>query len=495
VDKSLVHKTIIEISGIMKIKSLLLLLICFVVVGKNLAQDTTVITGPLTLKQCVDIALKNNVDVNRSELQMENSKVNLTLAKGNMLPFVSGNINHGLSSGRAIDPFTNSYVNQNLSYADYGLNGQVALWNAGSIRNNIRANSFNYQASQMDFQQQKDNITISVILAYLQVLNNIEQLNAAQQQLEVSRKQVERLEILNKDGAISPADLYNLKGEYGTNQLNVVAIKNTLETSKVDLAQLMNIPYSHDLALEKINTEKELSLYEGTSQQIYQQAMQNLALIKAVDLRKEGALKSVKSARGQLYPSLVLNGNLSTNYSNAATVQNYVSSADVLTDSYVLLNSEKLPVYSPQDNYTSDKISYGSQWKNNFASSFSIGLQIPILNGLSARGNLNRSKIEVKRTNLEAKTTKTVLQQQIEQAYVNMNSAYERYQTLTQQVNDYQESFRIAEVRFNAGAITSVDYLIVKRSVDNANINLIAAKYDYILRTKILDFYQGRLSF
>ena len=142
-----------------------------------------------------------------------------------MLPFISGNINHGISQGKTIDPFTNSYVNQNLSYADYGLNGQVALWNAGSIRNNIRANSLNYQASKMDFQQQKDNITISVILAYLQVLNNNEQLNAAQQQLEVSRKQVERLEVLNKDGAVSPADLYNLKGDYGTNQLNVVKSK------------------------------------------------------------------------------------------------------------------------------------------------------------------------------------------------------------------------------------------------------------------------------
>jgi outer membrane protein len=347
----------------------------------------------------------------------------------------------------------------------------------------------------MDLQQQKDNITIGVILAYLQVLNNNEQLNTAQQQLEVSRKQVERLEVLNKDGAISPADLYNLKGDYSTNQLNLVTIKNTLESSRVDLAQLLNIPYSRDLVLEKINTDQEFSLYEGTSQQIYQQAMQNLAMIKAVDLRKEGALKAVKSARGQLYPSLVLNGNLSTNYSNSAATQDYVSTADVPTDSYVLLNSEKLPVYTPQSTYTSDKISYGSQWKNNFASSFSIGLQIPILNGLSARSNLNRSKIDVKRTDLVAKSTKTQLQQQIEQAYVNMNTAYERYQTLTQQVKDYTESFRIAEVRFNAGAMNSIDYLIVKRSVDNANINLIAAKYDYILRTKILDFYQGRLTF
>lgn len=479
----------------MKIKSLLLLLVCFLGVRNGFAQDTDSLTGTLTLKQCVDIALKNNADVNRSELLMEGSKVNLMLAKGNLLPFIGGNVNHGLRQGRSLDPFTNSYTTQNLSYADYGLNGQLALWNAGSIRNNIQANSLNYQASKMDLQQQKDNVTINVILTYLQVLNNNEQLNAAQQQLEVSRKQVERLDILNKDGAISPADLYNLKGEFGSNELNVVAIKNTLESSKVDLSQWLNIPYSRDLTLEKINTESGLSLYQGTSQQIYQQAMQNLAMIKAVDLRKEGALKAVKSARGQLFPTLAFNSNLSTNYSNAASVQNLINTTDVPTESYVLLNSQKLPVYASQPTYANQKISYGSQWKNNFASSFSVGLQIPILNGLSARGNLNRSKIEVRRTDLEARTTKTLLQQQIEQAYVNMNSAFERYQTLTQQVSDYQEAFRVTEVRFNAGALNSVEYLIAKRNVDNANINLIAAKYDYILRTKILDFYQGRLSF
>ncbi len=204
----------------------------------------------------------------------------------------------------------------------------------------------------------------------------------------------------------------------------------------------MNIPYSSDLQLEKINTEAELSLYNGTSRDIYQQAMQNLAMIKAVDLRKEGALKAVKSARGQLFPSLVLNGNLGTNYSNAATVQNFVSTTDVPTDSYVLLNNDKLPVYAPQSSYTSQKISYGSQWKNNFNSSFGLGLRIPILNGLSTRSNLNHAKIAVKRTDLEAKTTKTALQQAVEQAYVNMNSAFERYQTLEQQVKDYAEKPR-----------------------------------------------------
>src|SRR5215216_2793096 len=109
----------------MKMKSLFLVLICFVMRQKDFAQDTSFKSGTLTLKQCIEIAWKNNVDVNRSELQMENNKVNFTLAKGNLLPFISGNINHGISQGRTIDPFTNSYVDQNLSYANYGVDASL----------------------------------------------------------------------------------------------------------------------------------------------------------------------------------------------------------------------------------------------------------------------------------------------------------------------------------------------------------------------------------
>ncbi len=479
----------------MKKKILLLLSISFLIAKKNFAQDSAVNNRTLTLKECVDTALKYNADVYRSDLQMQNEKVNVTLAKGNMIPFISGNINHGVSQGRAIDPFTNSYVNQNLTYANYGLNGSIYLWNGGSIQNNIRANSLSYEASKMDLQQQKENVTINVILTYLQVLNNDEQLNAAQQQAEVTRKQVERLAILFKDGVIAPATYYDTKGQLASDELNVVNLKNALETSKVNLAQLMNIPYSTDLQVQKINAETELGAYEGTSQQIYQQAIENLAMVKAADLRKLSAAKAVKAARGQLFPSLVLNSGLGTNYSNAATISTISGTTNVPTDNYVLLNSDKVPVYAPQNIYNTEKIRYGNQWKNNFNSNISIGIQIPILNGLQARSGINKAKIEELRVTLEAKTTKTQLQQAVEQAYVNMSSAFERYLTLTEQVKDFAESFRAAEVRFNAGVITSVDYLIVKNNYDRSNINLIAAKYDYILRTKILNFYQGKAFF
>ncbi|QEC69958.1 TolC family protein [Panacibacter ginsenosidivorans] len=478
----------------MKKKSIFLGIVLLVILQKNFAQDTTNISGTLTLKQCVDIALKNNIDINRSELDMQDSKVYLTQAQGNRLPYISGTINHGLSQGRAIDPFTNSYINQNLSYANYNLGANLYLWNAGSINNNVRASSLNFEASKMDWQQQKDNVTIQVILAYLQVLNNQEQLNAAVQQASVTRSQVERLAVLDKDGAIAPSTYYDTKGQLASDELSIVSLKNAVETSKLDLAKLMNVNYSKDMALEKIDISSALAIYDGTSQQVYDQAIKNLAMIKAVDLRKESAAKSLKAAKGQLYPSLILNGGLGTNYSNAASVAVLKGTSDVQTDNYVNVNDEKYFLYSPQNIYDSKKISYGDQWKNNFNSSVSIGIQIPILNGLQARSKVKQAVIQEKRSDINAKTAKTQLQQAVEQAYIDMNSAYERYQTLTSQVEDLTVSFKAAEVKFNAGVLTSVDYLLIKNKADNSNINLIAAKYDYILRTKILDFYQGKLS-
>jgi len=474
-------------------KIFLLATVFFAAMQIGFTQDS-LLSGTLSLKQCIDIALKNNIDINRSEFDMQDSKVTLTQSKANRLPFMSGSINHSFSQGKTVDPFTNSYVDQKLTSASYSLGADLYLWNAGSINNLVRGDALNLEASKMDLQQQKDNVTISVILAYLQVLNGAEQLNAAIQQADVTRKQVERLDVLNKDGAIAPSTYYDTKGQLASDELNIIALKNALETSKLELTKLMNVTYSKDMQLEKIDINAGLAIYDGTSQQIYDMAMKNLALIKAADLRTASASKFVKSAKGQLYPKLVLSGGLGTNYSSAAATQTLVSSSDVITDNFVNIDNEKFSVYAPQGVYNENKITYGNQWKNNFNSYVGIGIQIPILNGLQARGRVNTAKIQEKRSTVEAKTTKTQLQQAVEQAYLNMNTAFERYNKLTSQVDDLTISFQAAEVRFNAGAINSVDYLIIKSKADNANINLIAAKYDYILRTKILDFYQGKLS-
>ena len=457
-----------------------------------MAQPTT--SQKYTLQQCLDIAISNNLDVKTAASKIENSDANARQAKAIAVPNVSGSIAQGISQGRSINPYTNSYIDQQINTAQYGLNASLVLWNGSSIQNNIKQNQLALEASKKDYEQAKNDLTINVILAYLQILSNQDQLELAKQQAAVTKQQVERLELLFKDGAIAPATLYDQKGQFGNDQLNIIATQNALETSKIQLVQYMNIPYSAGMELEPM-TAQSFDRYPYTIEEIATQAMQRMALVKAAELRLKVAGKAVAVAKGQLTPTLSLNGFLGTNYSNAATSLQYINTTDVATNNYVLINNNKSIVYTPQDNYNTIPISYGSQWVNNLNSYIGLGLQIPILNAAKIRTALKLAHINEQLSKVQSQTIQTKLRQSIEQAYINMKTAYDKLTLLEQQVKDYTESFRAATVKFEAGAITSVDYIIAKNNMDHANTNLIASRYDYILKTKRLDYYQGKSLF
>jgi len=459
------------------------LLFCLLIIAQQ---------NKLTLQQCVDTALKNNFDIQQNGLRMQTAEINWRQAKLNLLPNLNGFASQSINQGRSIDPFTNAYNNEKYNSAGYGLNSQTTLFQGLAAQNLIKENSLNYQASNMDWQQAKDNATINVILSYLQVLNNEDLLTQAQNQADYSQKQVDRLEVLNKQGAVSPSDLSNLRGLLGNDQLSIINSKNALESSKINLCQLMNIPYDKNIELEKINAESYAAKYDQTSENIYQAALQQFAQVKAVDLRKQSAEKAIKVQRGQLFPRLTFNVNANTNYSSAASQSIFLNTTDVPSSDYVVVNGSQTPVIRKQSNFSSEKISYNKQLNNNLYNTFSLDLNIPIFNSLYQRNRIKLAKIDVKNADLVAKTTKTQLQQSIELAYANMTAAADRYKTLLGQVNAYTESFRAAEIRFNSGVGTSIDYGLAKNYLDQANINLITAKYDYVLRTKILDYYQGK---
>jgi len=447
----------------MKKKSTLLAMMFVVIAWKSFAQDTAALTGTVTLKQCIDIAIKNNLQVNENDFIAQNNRVSVQQALGNMLPYISGNISQNESQGRAISSFTNTYVNQSLSLGNYNVNGTEYLWNGGSIRNNLAANKLTYQASRMDLQQQKDLITINVILGYLTILSTKAQLNASIQQLESTREQEQRYKTQDSSGALSnPQTLTDLEGQVASNELGIIGLQNTLESAKIALVQYLNLPYA-SFEVQELEAPAPV-LYDAQADLIFQEAMQNLALIKSAHFKTLSAIKAFKAARGQLWPTLTLNGGLASNYSSAAT------------------------------STTGGKIPYGQQLSNNFNNYFGLGLSIPILQGFQYKSKVDLARITEKRTSFEEKITQTTLQQNVKQAYINMQTSFDKYQKTTEAVKAYQESFRIAEVRFNAGLYTSLEYITAKNNVDQANINLIAAKYDYIVRTKILDYYQGKLS-
>ncbi len=419
------------------------------------------ISQRLTLQQCIDSALTNNIGVKQNKLLVDVSEVNWRQSKANQLPDLNANANHGINQGRSIDPFTNTYINQSINYAGYGINSGVVLFNGMNLQNTVRQNATALEASKMELQQTKDNLVLNVILAYLQVLNNEDQLSSTSKQAEISQKQLERLEILDKQGAISPSQVSDVRGQLMNDQLAIVDLRSALENSKLNLTQLMNVPYNKSIVLERIDVNQMLERYAESSSDIYQNALQQFSQVKAVELRTRSAEYALKAAKGQLYPTVSLSGNVQTNYSSAA--QN-----------------------------AGRKIAYNEQLGNNVFSGLNLGVRIPIFNGFQVKNRIRLADIELKNNELIEENTKIQLRQQIQQAYLNMTNAYERYKVLLEQVKAYEQSFRAAEARFNGGVGNSVDFLIAKNNLDRANINLISATYDYALRTKILDYYNGK---
>ena len=466
---------------------------CLIILSPVLAysQADTV----LTLQQCIDIAIKNNLEVKKSELLLETGKLNYNQAKEYLLPTINGQIDHGINQGRNINPFTNTYVDQQLTYGNYSLNGDLTLFSGLQNLNRIKQASLAFEAGKMDFQQAKDLVTINVITSYLLVLDNTELLAQASKQLEVSKKQVERLEILEKEGANkSPSDLYDIKGTYGDNQLGFVNATSTLETSKLNLIQILNIPYKKGVKLQPISAQDLAKQAPGSAEDVYAIALQQLALVKAATLRRQSAEKGVKVAKGALWPTVSLFGGLYTNYSSAAQRSVFTDSTTVNTGQFINTPAGQQSVFARQANFSNRNIGYYDQFKNNYSTQFGISIKIPILNYFQNRNKVTQAKIDLKNYQYIEENTRIKLRQDVEQAYLNMESAYNRYNALQEQVKAYSESFRIAEIRFNAGVLNSVEYVLAKNYLDRANLNLINARYDCFIYNKIIDYYQGRLA-
>jgi len=446
----------------------------------------------MTLRECIETGLANNFDVQQRHLQMQSDEANWKQSRLNVFPDLNAAAGHSYNQGRSIDPFTNSPVTESFSSSNYSISSGIVLFNGLSILNDIKQNSMTYKAASMDWQQEKDNLTITIILAYLQVLSNADQLILARNQADLTAQQVARLEALNKEGAIKPSDLSDLKGQYASDQISIIDTENSLELAKINLCRLMNIPYRKDLVLEKIEPESIAPGYGDTPDKIYQTALENLALIKAAEFRKRSAERAIKVAQGQLYPRLTFGGTFFTNYSSVANQSTYINTTDFVSDDYVVVNGSPSPVIYKQDNFSNNKIGYTDQLDNNISNSFGFSLTVPLFNALSQRNRIKQARLTFKNMELAESTTKIQLSQDIDRAYVNMNTSADRYKTILLQVVAFTESFRAAGIRFQQGVGTSIDYLITKNSLDRANISLIIAKYDFVLRTKILDYYQGK---
>jgi outer membrane protein len=415
-----------------------------------------------TLQQCIDLALKNNIPVKQSELEAQRVKTRWNQSRSALLPNLTADASEYLFSGRSIDPSTNAFVNQKYDGGNYGANTEMPLFNGLSLRNTAKQNSFAYEASKMQYQQDQNELIINVILDYLSVLANEDQLQSVYRQAATTQATLDRLNVLNSQGAIKPSDVTDVKGQLMGSQLDILNAKNILETSKLTLAQRINIDYDSSMKLQRVDVDELLAANSTNPNEVYQSALNNFALVKVAELRKQSSYYGWKAAKGGLFPRLALGAGINTRYSSLA------------------------------QSTSGSKMPYGDQLKNFKNSYVGVGLTVPIFNRFYSRNQIKLANIQLKDDELAEANTKRILRQQVDQAWLNMNNAYERYKLLLTQVGAYEESYKAAEIRFRAGVGTSVDYIIAKERLDRATISLVNAKYDFVLRQKILDYYSGK---
>ena len=422
-------------------------------------------------------------------LQTQSSNAALQQSGASALPYISGYANQGISTGKSINPYTNAFINQEVNTGQYGLNAGLTLFNGLSIVNNIRQNAFNHKANKMDYEQVKIDISIQVSLAYLQVLSNEELVNQALSQMAATQTQLDRLEVLQTNNAITPSVFYDTRGQLASDKLNLINTRAALVTAKLNLSQLLNRSFPTNASFEKVVTDQEPEA-PIIKEDLYKELMYSIPGIQSSDLRKTSALKSLHAARGAAFPTLSLNGSLGSNYSSAALSQKATDVYDAATGAYVNIGGNQVSVYETQYAYQSNKILFNDQLTNNFNTYIGLSLQIPIFNGLKNKTQTSYAKIKYKQFDIQQKATQVKYKVLIEQINNDIQNAYERYKIMKEQVNDYSESFKIATAKFEKGAITTFEYTNSKTNYDKAKANLISTRYDFIFRTKVLDFYK-----
>lgn len=449
-----------------------------------------------SLQKCIDHALENNLQVKQSELDVENAEISLFGSKMSNLPSMNGNLGVNTSTGRSIDPFTNTIIDRGINSQNAGLNASLPLFDGGQRYNSIKRDQYGQLASEQELANVQNNVTLDVVTFYTNILFNKELLETAQLRLQTTESQENRVEKQVEIGALAQADLLQIRQQKANDELEVVRAENNLNISYLQLKQALQIPAEQpfDIETPDLPEPNEGELMESSSN-VYQYALQNQPVIKAAEYRKESAIRGIGVARSGYYPSLSLNAGISTNYSDAAPEQFPVLGSENITITRpvgVVQNTGDVVVTEQEVPSEFTENTYWNQLDFNQRRFLGLSLNIPIFNRFQVKNSVEQAIINHKRSEYQLTAAKNQLQQTIEQAYLDVKASAKSYEALKNSFEASELSFRNAEQRLELGATDAVEFTQIKNDFERVKSDLIRAKYDYIFKLKVLDFYQGK---
>ncbi|MCK9311105.1 MAG: TolC family protein [Bacteroidales bacterium] len=419
-----------------------------------------------SLEQCIEYALKNNITIKSSELNTKSQEIKHQQAKNQRLPDLSGSGSGSLNFGQSLNS-ENTYENKNTSIYSVGLNSSLSLFSGFQIKNSIEVQKYNLQASLEDLKKAKENISVNIASAYLQVLLNKELYQVALEQIKLSQTQVSRYESMASIGKIPEGQVFEARAQLAKDKLSATESLSNLQLSLLDLSQLLDLKEwsDFDIVTPSINMQALTPMIQPADE-VFNYAVTNKSTVKASEFRLKSNENSLKVSKGALYPKLSLWGSYSNRY-------------------YPDLQS------IDPDNQTAYKVSFSKQFDINAGTAFGLSLSVPIFNRFDTRNNIKLSQFDVETAKLELDNTKKTLYKEIQQAWFNAQTASEKYKASTEAVLNTEEAYRFAEEKFNNGRSTIYEFNEAKMNLASARSNQLQAKYNYLFSIKILDFYKG----
>ena len=473
-------------------KVLLVTIATFIGIATSYGQEVK----KWTLKECVDIALENTLRIKRSTYNVESFRASLLQAKGSFLPTLNAASSYGQNYGRAINPVTNSYVDRNSNTLNVQGTSSLTLFNGLRLQNTLKQSQRDVLAANHDLQKSKNDVILNVVTLYTNVIFNQELFENAKYQLNSSQQQLERIKKQVSAGALSSSNQLNQEAQVATNELNSINQENVLLLSILQLKQAMQVPASEQMEVVIPDLQLEDLVLEQNAEAIYQIALQAMPEIRSAQLKVESADLALKANRGSYLPRLTFNASATSNYSsisNAARFQqDGTFSVGANPIGIVPATNQQVYAYVPNTVLVAEKYGQSDQLKDNLFKSLSLSLNIPILNGFQTRSNVQRAIINKATADITVTETLNTLRQSIETAYNDALAASRSYSASLKQVNAQTEAYRMNKQRFEVGALNIIEYQVSENDLFRAKSDLTRAKYNFIFKKKVLDFYQGK---
>ncbi len=448
-------------------------------------------TNSWDLQQCIDYAIKNNLSLKQAELNTQINKNNAFQSKATVLPSLNSGAQHTYNFGRTIDRYTNTFANAQVLSQNFFISSNVVLWSGLAQYNAIRANNYQYLSSVENYLQQKNDLSLNIATAYINVIFSDEILQISKAQFKITNEQLDRTQKLADAGTLAKSAVYDLKAQLANEEVNVTSSDNNYQIALLTLRQLLNLDTLNQFKISKpeINIiENELS---GMSvQAIYELALKNQHSIKSSEYNLLAAEKNMAVAKGRVSPTLSATGSLGTGTSELNKKIDAVNVVGVEQLPYVTSTGQN--IFGPKTEIITSKKSFSDQFSENVNKSVGFTLSVPIFNGLQTYTALKNAQLSALNAKYTQDLTAQNLYKTIAQAYANAKSAYDRYHANMASVEASEQSFTYAQQKYNVGAISTFDYNNAKTRLQNAQGNLVQAKYDYVFKLKVLDYYQGK---